>query len=205
MKDVLKSTALAFVLATVAVQPLAAEMVTELGAGEGQLNIVAWPGYIERGETVEAFDWVTGFEQADIGAHFQNFTGNFEPWRKGQRRSKLVLIFDQQDVRKWIRALKNTWMGDTNIDGEFNSGDLVALFTAGEYEDGIPMNSNWSTGDFDGDGDFGSGDLIAAFADGGFELGPRAAVSAVPEPTSMVILMMGMLSIARCSRRAHQS
>jgi putative spermidine/putrescine transport system substrate-binding protein len=38
--------------------------VAELGAGEGQLNIVAWPGYIERGETDPAFDWVTKFEEA---------------------------------------------------------------------------------------------------------------------------------------------
>src|SRR5210317_2661882 len=45
-------------------QPLAADMVTELGAGEGQLNIVAWPGYIERGETMAEFDWVTKFEAA---------------------------------------------------------------------------------------------------------------------------------------------
>jgi len=29
---------------------------------EGQLDIVAWPGYIERGETDKAYDWVTGFE-----------------------------------------------------------------------------------------------------------------------------------------------
>ncbi|MDE0696052.1 MAG: ABC transporter substrate-binding protein [Boseongicola sp.] len=51
-------------LAALAAQPATAEMVTELGEGEGQLNIVAWPGYIERGETMEAFDWVTGFEEA---------------------------------------------------------------------------------------------------------------------------------------------
>jgi len=37
---------------------------TELGPGEGQLNIVAWPGYIERGETDKAFDWVTAFEDS---------------------------------------------------------------------------------------------------------------------------------------------
>ena len=43
---------------------LAAEMKTEVGPGEGALDIVAWPGYIERGETVAEFDWVTGFEQA---------------------------------------------------------------------------------------------------------------------------------------------
>jgi putative spermidine/putrescine transport system substrate-binding protein len=42
----------------------AAEMITEVGDGEGQVNIVAWPGYIERGETMESFDWVTKFEEA---------------------------------------------------------------------------------------------------------------------------------------------
>ena len=38
--------------------------VTALGAGEGQVNIVAWPGYIERGETDKDYDWVTEFEKA---------------------------------------------------------------------------------------------------------------------------------------------
>ena len=38
--------------------------VLELGAGEGAVSIVAWPGYIERGETDKAFDWVTKFEEA---------------------------------------------------------------------------------------------------------------------------------------------
>ena len=43
--------------------PALAQM-TEIGPGEGQVNIVAWPGYIERGETDAAFDWVTKFETA---------------------------------------------------------------------------------------------------------------------------------------------
>jgi len=33
---------------------------------EGQVDIVAWPGYIERGETDKSYDWVTGFE-SDTG------------------------------------------------------------------------------------------------------------------------------------------
>jgi putative spermidine/putrescine transport system substrate-binding protein len=33
---------------------------------EGQVDIVAWPGYIERGETDKGYDWVTPFE-ADTG------------------------------------------------------------------------------------------------------------------------------------------
>ena len=31
---------------------------------EGEVAIVAWPGYIERGANDAAYDWVTGFEQA---------------------------------------------------------------------------------------------------------------------------------------------
>src|SRR5574341_1121278 len=38
-------------------------MMTEIGPGEGTVSIVAWPGYIERGETDPAYDWVTGFEE----------------------------------------------------------------------------------------------------------------------------------------------
>lgn len=39
-------------------------MKKEVGAGEGQVDIVAWPGYIERGETDKGYDWVTDFEKA---------------------------------------------------------------------------------------------------------------------------------------------
>ena len=60
----LKTTAALGLALAVTAQATSANMVTELGAGEGQLNIVAWPGYIERGETMETFDWVTGFEEA---------------------------------------------------------------------------------------------------------------------------------------------
>jgi putative spermidine/putrescine transport system substrate-binding protein len=38
-------------------------MVQSIGPGEGQVDIVAWPGYIERGDTDKAYDWVTEFEQ----------------------------------------------------------------------------------------------------------------------------------------------
>jgi putative spermidine/putrescine transport system substrate-binding protein len=47
-------------------QVIAQDMLQAIGAGEGELAIVAWPGYIERGDTDKAFDWVTKFE-ADTG------------------------------------------------------------------------------------------------------------------------------------------
>ena len=34
-----------------------------IGEGEGEVSIVAWAGYIERGETDPAYDWVTQFEK----------------------------------------------------------------------------------------------------------------------------------------------
>lgn len=52
--------------------------------------------------------------------------------------------------------------GDLNNDGLFNSSDLVAAFTLGGYEDGIPNNAQPGT-DFDGDGDFTSADFVFAF------------------------------------------
>ncbi|MGR3801996.1 ABC transporter substrate-binding protein [Marinibacterium profundimaris] len=52
----------AITAASVATSALA--QMTEIGEGEGQLSIVAWAGYVERGETDKAFDWVTGFEEA---------------------------------------------------------------------------------------------------------------------------------------------
>ncbi len=56
----LGTTALA---TAIAVGPAGAQLAA-LGTPEGQVNIVAWPGYIERGETMKEFDWVTKFEEA---------------------------------------------------------------------------------------------------------------------------------------------
>ena len=42
----------------------AAGPLDKIGKGEGKVDIVAWPGYIERGQTDKRFDWVTDFEKA---------------------------------------------------------------------------------------------------------------------------------------------
>ncbi len=39
-------------------------MITKLGEGEGQVDIIAWAGYIENGSTDPAYDWVTKFTEA---------------------------------------------------------------------------------------------------------------------------------------------
>jgi putative spermidine/putrescine transport system substrate-binding protein len=47
------------------------ELPTEIGEGEGSVVIVSWAGYIERGETDPAYDWVTEFED-ETGCAVEN-------------------------------------------------------------------------------------------------------------------------------------
>ncbi len=54
---------LAVILGVIGVSAIAQSGTTKLGKGEGRLDIVAWPGYIERGASDKAYDWVTAFEK----------------------------------------------------------------------------------------------------------------------------------------------
>ena len=106
---------------------------------------------------------------------------------------------DLADRMHWVTHIKQTWIGDTNLDGEVNSGDLIAVFQEGKYETG--QQAGWAEGDWDGDGVFGSGDLVAAFQDGGYEQGPRASASAVPEPSSALLLFLAAMLAVSTTRR----
>jgi hypothetical protein len=110
---------------------------------------------------------------------------------------------DNQDLQHWVADMKRTWFGDANFDGVFDSGDLINVLAAGEFEDAIPGNSGWATGDWNADGDFTTSDLVFALVDGGFELGPRGGVNAVPEPTSrwMFVLALAVMAKLWCSRK----
>ena len=85
------------------------------------------------------------------------------------------------DIGVWVGDLFNSWIGDANLDGEFNSGDLVVVLSAGTYE--ADVDAVWSTGDFNGDGRANSSDLVAALSDGGYELrAPRRPWRPCPSP-----------------------
>jgi putative spermidine/putrescine transport system substrate-binding protein len=47
-----------------AAKPPTIDAATSVGAGEGQLNLIAWAGYAENGSNDPAVDWVTPFERA---------------------------------------------------------------------------------------------------------------------------------------------
>ena len=110
---------------------------------------------------------------------------------------------DTSDVATWVIDLKRTWYGDANLDGEFNSGDLISSFSHGQYEDAVSQNSTWSSGDWNGDHEFTSEDLVVALADGGYLQGPRMAVNAVPEPASTVLLSISLIA-AMCLPRTER-
>ena len=89
----------------------------------------------------------------------------------------------------WVEALSNTYMGDANFDGQFNSSDFVTVFGAAKYEKGEA--ATWGEGDWNGDGLFNSSDFVAAFSGGGYEQGERdGGLQTVPEPTSLVALLI---------------
>jgi hypothetical protein len=108
-------------------------------------------------------------------------------------------LVNEGDVNVWVKDLFNSWIGDADLNGEFNSSDLVTVLASGTYE--ADVAAVWSTGDFNGDGRANSSDLVAALADGGYEQGPRAAVAAVPEPTGIVTAIVALLAAIGWFRR----
>ena len=109
------------------------------------------------------------------------------------------MLVDTQDVNVWVKDLFKSWIGDANLDDEFNSGDLVEVLSAGAYE--VDVDAFWTSGDFNGDGRANSSDLVVALSDGGYEQGPLGAVASVPEPSSLVLVLLGLFGAAGRLRR----
>ncbi len=75
---------------------------------------------------------------------------------------------DVADVDYLLAEVLRTGRGDANLDGQFDSKDLLLVFQTGEYEDQIADNSLWAEGDWDCDGDFTADDLLLALQSGNY-------------------------------------
>jgi len=84
----------------------------------------------------------------------------------GEASAEFDLNRDQQidlaDHQFLVEALMGVPIGDANLDGRFNSNDLVYVFQQGHYNDRVPSNSTWTTGDWNCDLEFDSADWVAA-------------------------------------------
>ncbi len=103
------------------------------------------------------------------------------------------------DRIEWLHNLKGVYVGDANLDGEFNTGDFVLVLGAGKYETQQP--AGWVEGDWNGDGVFGTNDLVVALSDGGYEIGPfPGGVQAIPEPSGWLLSVMAACSLLMLRR-----
>jgi hypothetical protein len=75
---------------------------------------------------------------------------------------------DEGDLLRFAQDVVGTSPGDVNLDGRFDSADLLQVFLFGQYEDTAAGNSTWASGDWNGDGEFSSSDLIFALREGSY-------------------------------------
>ena len=110
-------------------------------------------------------------------------------------------LVDGDDRLFWIEhpEMKHTYLGDANLDGQFDSADVVQVFVVGQFETG--QLAFWDGGDWNADQVFDSADFVAAFSRGGYEAGPRGGggQQPVPEPTGLVLSVLAWLVLMhRC-------
>ena len=110
-------------------------------------------------------------------------------------------IIDRNDRDYLITEIVGTKVGDANLDGQFDSDDLLAVFKVGEYEDDVAGNSGWSDGDWNGDREFDASDLIYAFLDG---VNETAQLQVVPESGVNRPELLLLLIIAAWTRAARE-
>ncbi len=124
------------------------------------------------------------------------------------RNGRLDLLYDldrdgnlgASDLDIFVHDLLHTSFGDSNLDGQFGTKDLIDVFAINEYEDNIPSNSTWADGDWNGDGEFNSGDLVKACKDGGYD---PSDVVLVPEPFGLIPL--GLMTVALLTGRIRRT
>lgn len=75
---------------------------------------------------------------------------------------------DLEDRRHLIEVTLGSLYGDSNLDGVFDSTDLVSTFQRARYEDFDGEEVGWQDGDWNGDGRFTSADLVLAMQGGNY-------------------------------------
>jgi putative spermidine/putrescine transport system substrate-binding protein len=99
-------------------------MLSEVGPGEGQVSILAWPGYVEDGTSDPAYDWVTSFQDATgCQVSFDIFGTSDEAWTKFISGGYDV-VSASGDLS--YRLAENGYVQPVNVDLVPNYADIVA-------------------------------------------------------------------------------
>lgn len=150
-------------------------LVVEMAAGESRwFEFPADPG---RAYEIGAFTWVPG--NATVRLHDQQRVLMAEVSAgDGSTSTNPITFFNTSATSYLVELVADTAgtlalavdvpAGDANLDGRFDSSDLIALFERGGFEDGIEDNAGWEDGDWNGDGDFTTADLVLALVRGGY-------------------------------------
>ena len=115
---------------------------TEVGEGEGQVNIIAWAGYIEDGTTDPAYDWVTGYEEetgCEVNVKVANTSDEMVALMQ-EGAGQFDLVTASGDAS--LRLIEGGTVQEVNI-------DLIPSYST---VDERLQNAPWHTVDTDGDG-----------------------------------------------------
>ena len=115
--------------------------------------------------------------------------------------------FGRTNVGELVTSINDGWLritypGDANLDGQVGFSDFQALLDNW----GTATGGSWFKADFSGDGAVGFPDFQALLDNWGEIAGPgpsapSAAVFGVPEPSSVVLAVLGLLGILLLLRR----
>lgn len=103
---------------------------------------------------------------------------------------------DLGDRDEWLSQV-NSFPGDFDLNGEVVAGDLNVL--GGNWRR-MDLTS-WGQGDSDGDGDADAGDLNALGSNWQAGVAAASSTAAVPEPTGIMLSLLGLLGLFTASRR----
>lgn len=123
-----------------AATPEAGGPIQSVGEGEGEVSIIAWDGYLERGEVAEAYNWVTEFETNTGCMVKPKYAATSDEMVALMNEGGFDLVTASGDASN--RLISGGRVQEINI-------DLIPSYSA---IDERLQNAPWHTVDTDGDG-----------------------------------------------------